>query len=86
MAGLGLMVSKCSSRIKVVNFMAQLILETTISRLKVGDWKDECGFMGITLNDFDLILGLKFFVKARAIAIPYLRGLFVMDEIHLCFV
>lgn len=52
----------------------------------VEDQEDKYGFMVVTLDDFDLIFGLEFFVKARAIAVPHLRELFVTDEMHLCFV
>ena len=77
---LGLTVSKCSSKIKAVNSGAQPIQGTAHSLLKVGRWEQECSFMAVPLDDFDLILGIEFFVKAKAVAMPHLRGLFITDE------
>lgn len=41
--------------------------------------------MAIPLDDFDLILGLDFLVKAKAVVMPHLNGVMIMDEQQLCF-
>ncbi|PON70271.1 Aspartic peptidase domain containing protein [Parasponia andersonii] len=71
---LGLTVSKSSSKIKTVNSDAQPIQGTTNSSLKIGNWEKECVFMAVPLDNFDLILGIEFFVQTKAVAVPYLSG------------
>ncbi|XP_044510183.1 uncharacterized protein LOC123228802 [Mangifera indica] len=83
---LGVTMEKCSSRIKAVNSASQPILGTAASRVKMGAWEGECTFMAVPLDDFDLILGLDFFVKAKAVAMPHLNGVMIMDEQQACFV
>ena len=38
------------------------------------------------LDDFDLILGNEFFVKAKVMVLPHLNEVFFMDETQPCFV
>ena len=38
------------------------------------------------MDDFDVILGNEFFIIAKAMPIPFLGGLMIMDESHPCFV
>ena len=59
---LGLKVTKSTSQVKVVNLKAQGIQGTTIFTLRVGSWQEECHFMALSLDDFDMILGIEFFV------------------------
>lgn len=77
---LGLQVSKSPNQVKAVNSRAQNIQGTTTSVLKMGKWQQECRFMALPLDDFDLILGVEFFVQAKAIAMPHLGGLLIADE------
>ena len=42
--------------------------------------------MALPLDDFDLILGVKFFVQAKAIAMPHLGGLLIADEVSPSFI
>lgn len=42
--------------------------------------------MCVPLDDFDLILGIDFFLKAKAAWLPHLGGLMIMDESRSCFV
>ena len=42
--------------------------------------------MVIPLDDFDLILGVEFLVKAKESMVPHLRGIFIGDENAPCFV
>lgn len=38
------------------------------------------------LDDFDLILGIDLFLKAKVALIPYLGSLMVLEESQSCFV
>ena len=42
--------------------------------------------MALTLDDFDLILGVEFFVQATAIAMPHLGGILITDELCPSFI
>ncbi|TXG51266.1 hypothetical protein EZV62_023790 [Acer yangbiense] len=42
--------------------------------------------MVVPLDDFDLILGVEFFVNAKAMLLPYLQGILIGDEESLCFI
>lgn len=77
---------KSSSRIKAVNSESQSILGTTTSWIKIGVREGDCTFMAVLLDDFDLILGLDFFVKAKTVAMLHLNGMMIMDEQQSCFV
>lgn len=70
-------VSKSLSKIKAVNSRAQPIKSTAHSLLKVGKWEQESSFMAVPLDDFDLILSIEFFVKAKAVAMPHLCGMLI---------
>ena len=77
---LGLEVVKSQSQVKAVNSRAQNIQGTTTFVLEIGTWKQECGFVVLSLDDFDFILGMEFFVQAKAVAMPHLGGLLIADE------
>ena len=73
------------SRIKAVNSKAQRI--QGISKdvlLQVGEWK--INLLCVPLDDFNLILGIDFFLKSKAALIPYLGGLMILEEKQPCFV
>lgn len=80
-AELGLKVSKSSSEIKLVNAESQPI-EGRASKVpvEVGKWKGKMDFFVLPMDDFDVILGVDFFLKAKAMAAPFVGGLFFMDE------
>jgi hypothetical protein len=54
--------------------------------LKVGEWLGKVNFLVVPLDDFDIILGNEFFVLAKAIPMPFLGGMLIMDESQPCFV
>ena len=62
-----------SSRMKVVNSIAKPIQRSTVCTLKVGSWEDQCNFMVVPLDDFDLILGIEFLILAKVMVAPYLE-------------
>lgn len=49
-------------------------------------WNGKINLLVITLDDFELILGIDFPTSAKAMVIPHLGGLVIMDEAQLCFV
>ena len=55
---MGLRIVKNSSRLKAMNSVAKLIQGSIICSIKVGFWEDQCNFMVVPLDDFDLILVL----------------------------
>ena len=64
---LGLRVSKCPSKIKIVNSEAKPVLGIAYGvKLKVGEWTGKVNFLVMELDDFDVILGDEFLVAAKA--------------------
>ena len=75
------------SRIKAVNSKAQRI--QSIAKdvlLQVGEWKGKINLLCIPFDDFNLILGIDFFLKSKAALIPHLGGLMILEEKQPCFV
>jgi hypothetical protein len=54
--------------------------------LKGGEWSRKVNFLVVLLNDFDIILGNKFFMLAKATPTPFLGGMLIMDKSQSCFV
>ncbi|PON36559.1 hypothetical protein PanWU01x14_327310 [Parasponia andersonii] len=71
---LSLTIARSSSKIKTVNSGAQPTQGTATSSLKIRNWENDCSFMIVHLDDFNLILGIEFFVQAKAIVMTYLGG------------
>lgn len=53
---------------------------------KIKKWEQECNFMAVPLNDFEVILGIKFFIPADVMVVPHLHKMFIMNEMDTCFV
>ena len=86
-ARLGLKLAKDDSKLKAVNSQAQethgMAKNMTI---QMGDWKGTIDFLSVPLDDFDFILGIDFFQRAKVALLPHLNGLLIMDEKQPCFV
>ena len=54
--------------------------------MQVGDWKGTCSLLCVPLDDFYLIIGVDFILKAKVALIPHLGGLVVLEERQSCFV
>ena len=54
--------------------------------LRLGQWSGLCNFMVVPLDDFEVIMGIDFFVKAKVTIMPHLGGIFIGDEHCPCFV
>lgn len=83
---LGLKTVQNSFKLKAVNSEARPTQGTAMVDLKVGEWEGECSLMVVPLDDFDMILGMDFFLKAKVGLVPYLSGMFIHDEKSPCFV
>ncbi|KAL0368640.1 UNVERIFIED_CONTAM: hypothetical protein Scaly_1082900 [Sesamum calycinum] len=47
------------------------------AELCVGSWSGQCKFVAVGLDDFDVILGIDFFVNANVIILPRMCGIFI---------
>ena len=75
-----------TSQFKTMNSKAQKIQEVAKNLpLQVGKWKGKCTLLCVPLDDFDLILGVDFFLKAKVALLPHLRGLRLLKESMPCF-
>ncbi|KAL5796751.1 hypothetical protein ACOSQ2_001571 [Xanthoceras sorbifolium] len=83
---LGLTLSKCSKRVKAVNLGAVAVLGETKIGVGLGTWHGQCMMNVIPLVDFEMVLGIEFFVKAKVSVVPYLRGILIGDGDHPCFI
>ena len=54
--------------------------------MQIGDWKGTCNLLCVPLDDFDLILGVDFLLRAKVALIPHLGVLVVLEEKQPCFV
>lgn len=78
---LGLKVSKCPNKIKVVNLKANPISGITFGvKFKVGKWTRKVNFLIMHLVDFDVILGDKLFVAAKAALLLFIGVMLIFDE------
>ena len=84
---MGLKLEENTSRIKEVNSKTQKIQGIAKNvPMQVGDWKGTCNLLCVPLDDFDLIIGVDFLLKAKVALIPRLGGLVVLKERQPCFV
>ena len=84
---MGLKLEENISRIKEVNSKTQKIQGIAKNvPMQVGDWKGTCSLLCVPLDDFDLIIGVDFLLKAKVALIPRLGGLVVLKERQPCFV
>ena len=84
---LGLKLEKDTSRIKAVNSKTQKIQGVAKNvPMQMGDWKGTCSLLCVPLDDFYLILGVDFLLRAKVALIPHLSGLMVLEEKQSCFV
>ena len=84
---MGLKLEENASRIKEVNSKTQKIQGIAKNvPMQVGDWKGTCNLLCVPLDDFDLIIGVDFLLKAKVALIPHFGGLVVLKERQPCFV
>ena len=84
---MGLKLVNDDSWIRVVNSEAQRIQGIAKDvLLQVGELKGKCNLLCVPLDDFNMILGIDFFLKSKAALIPHLGGLIFLEEKQPCFV
>ncbi|KAL0433553.1 UNVERIFIED_CONTAM: hypothetical protein Slati_2689600 [Sesamum latifolium] len=74
---LGLDVKPCDSQVKAVNSEAMPVSRVASTELRVGSWSGQCDFMTVRLDDFDVILGIDFFITPNVMILPRLGGFFI---------
>ncbi|PKI60629.1 hypothetical protein CRG98_018979 [Punica granatum] len=83
---LGLRLENYSSRMKAVNSRSQpmggLAREVPVP---IGDWSRRLDMMVIPMDDFDMILGDNFFMKAYVSVMSHLGGFLIGDPEQACF-
>lgn len=75
-----LKVVRSNSQVKAEHSKAQGIQGTATTMVRVGTWQQEWLFLALPMDDFEIIMGLDFFVQAKGFAIPHLGGLMISDE------
>ena len=49
-------------------------------KFKVGEWIGKVNFLVMELDDFDVILGDEFLVATKAVLLPFIGVLLILDE------
>ena len=84
---LSLKVSKCPSKIKVVNSKEKPVLGIALGvNFNEGKWTGKVNFLVMELDDFDVILGDEFLVAAKAALLPFIGVLLILDKKQSCYV
>ncbi|KAI9182156.1 hypothetical protein LWI28_022627 [Acer negundo] len=86
MERLELNLSNSRSLVKAVNSKVVEVLGVAETNLKVGTWHGTCMVNVVRLDDFELILGNEFFMKAKVSLMSYLRGILIRDCENPCFI
>ena len=76
----GIKLGEANHSLKAVNLDAKPILGMGEATLKVGPWEGKIHVMVVPLDDFQVILGMDFFMKVKAAVVPHLHGLMIYDE------
>ncbi|KAL0438817.1 UNVERIFIED_CONTAM: hypothetical protein Slati_2364700 [Sesamum latifolium] len=74
---LGLDVKLCDGQVKAVNSEAMPVSGVATTELRAGSWSGQYDFMAVRLDDFDVILGIDFFIVANVMILPKLGGIFI---------
>ena len=72
--------------VQAANSQALLMLGRKVEILKIRYWEGWCKLNLVTINHFDMILGLKFIEMAKMMVAPHLKGILIGDEQTLYFV
>ncbi|KAK8953824.1 hypothetical protein KSP39_PZI001637 [Platanthera zijinensis] len=84
---LGLHVSKGDSWLKTVNGVARPLQGASRGvELLIGTWKGQVDFSIAPMDDFQVVLGMDFFAKVRAIAMSFCRSMCIMEEGSPCMI
>lgn len=84
---LGLKTERDTSRIKAVNSAAKPIHGIAKGvELQIGGWKGTTNLTVAPLDDFKVVLGIEFLEPTKAVPMPYLGTLGIMDEGTPCMI
>ncbi|XP_020101642.1 uncharacterized protein LOC109719402 [Ananas comosus] len=84
---IGLPLEKDASRIKAVNSEAQPVAGVAKGvAIAVGPWRGTANFTAAPIDDFQVILGMDFLASSKAVPMPHLGALSIMDEAAPCMV
>ncbi|KAK8933505.1 hypothetical protein KSP39_PZI015300 [Platanthera zijinensis] len=84
---LGLHVSKGDGWLKTVNGVARPLQGASRGvELHIGTWKGQFDFSIAPMDDFQVVLGMDFFAKVCAIAMPFCRSMCIMEEGSPCMI
>lgn len=82
-----LQVRYLDTRVKPVNSRSQQVAGIARHvKTKIGAWEGSVNFTIISIDDFDAILGIDFFVKASAVLTPHMKGMLIHDPKQPCFI
>ncbi|XP_047326678.1 DNA damage-inducible protein 1-like [Impatiens glandulifera] len=78
---LGLSINPTKGTIKSVNTTAKSVVgEAKSVPTQIGDWKGVVSFTVVPMDDYDIVLGLRWFGQVRACIIPYSDSLIILDH------
>ncbi|XP_020082254.1 uncharacterized protein LOC109705882 [Ananas comosus] len=84
---IGLSLEKDASRIKAVNSEAQPVAGVAKGvAIAVGPWRGTTNFTAAPIDDFQVILDMDFLALSKAVPMPYLGALSIMDEAARCMI
>lgn len=56
------------------------------AQISIGSWRGKVDLLEVKMDDYDLVMGNKFFNRAKALVAPHLGGILIGDETSPCFV
>lgn len=78
--GLGFKAGEHSILVKVINSQARPVVGRGMDVLiQLGEWQGKTDLLVITIDDFELILAMKFLKTIQAAIVPHLGGLLIKD-------
>lgn len=91
---LGLQIQPSGDTMKTVNSAAlESVGVIKDAQVSIGSWNGKVDLLAVKMDDYDvkmddydLVLGNKFFNKAKALVAPHLGGILIGDETSPCFV
>ena len=83
----GLVVFERNGWIKTVNSKEVPTLEIARGvEMKLGDWTSKVPIEVISLDDYDLVIGLNFLNRIHALLVPFVNCICILDPEHQCVV
>ena len=78
---LGLEISKAGGTIKAVN-SSPTPIDSIAPKVDVsiGEWHGEENLTVVTMDDFDVVLGLEFLDKVKVVLVPYTNTMCILEE------